>query len=75
MNSPFSGRRVLVVEDEMIVAWLLVDMLDDLGCAIVGPATSGLIHSDDSQIDRSSSGSRHESRNCGERHQSGSPSA
>jgi CheY-like chemotaxis protein len=40
MNSPFSGRRVLVVEDEMIVAWLLVDMLDDLGCAIVGPATS-----------------------------------
>ena len=40
MNSPFSGRRVLLVEDEMIVAWLLVDMLDDLGCAIVGPATS-----------------------------------
>jgi hypothetical protein len=36
---------------------------------------SGLIHSDDSQIDRSSSSSRHESRNCGERHQSGSPSA
>jgi hypothetical protein len=24
----------------MIVAWLLVDMLDDLGCAVVGPATS-----------------------------------
>jgi hypothetical protein len=36
---------------------------------------SGLIHSDDSQIDRSSSSSRHESRNCGERHRSGSPSA
>jgi len=30
MNSPFSGRRVLVVEDEMIVAWLLEDMLADL---------------------------------------------
>jgi CheY-like chemotaxis protein len=40
MNSPFSGRRVLVVEDEMIVAWLLEDMLADLGCAVVGPAAS-----------------------------------
>jgi CheY-like chemotaxis protein len=38
MNSPFSGRRVLVVENEMIVAWLLEDMLADLGCAVVGPA-------------------------------------
>ncbi len=40
MNSPFSGRRVLVVEDEMIVAWLLEDMLADLGCTVVGPAAS-----------------------------------
>jgi len=38
MNSPFSGYRVLVVEDEMIVAWLLEDMLADLGCTVVGPA-------------------------------------
>jgi CheY-like chemotaxis protein len=38
MNSAFSGRRVLVVEDEMIVAWLLEGMLADLGCAVVGPA-------------------------------------
>jgi CheY-like chemotaxis protein len=38
MNSPFSGRRVLVVEDEMLVVWLLEDMLADLGCAVVGPA-------------------------------------
>jgi hypothetical protein len=30
--------------------------------------SSGLIHSDDSQIDRSSSSSRHENRNCRERH-------
>jgi CheY-like chemotaxis protein len=37
-NSPFSGRRVLVVEDEMIVAWLLEDMLAELGCAVIGPA-------------------------------------
>jgi CheY-like chemotaxis protein len=40
MNSPFSGRRVLLVEDEMIVAWLLEDMLADLGCAVVGPAAN-----------------------------------
>jgi CheY-like chemotaxis protein len=40
MNSRLSGRKVLVVEDEMIVVWLLEDMLVDLGCAIVGPANS-----------------------------------
>ena len=40
MNSSFSGRRVLLVEDEMIVAWLLEEMLTDLGCAVVGPAAS-----------------------------------
>ena len=40
MNSPFSGRRVLLVEDEMMVAWLLQDMLADLGCAVVGPAVT-----------------------------------
>jgi CheY-like chemotaxis protein len=40
VNSPFSGRRVLLVEDETIVAWLLEDMLADLGCAVVGPAAS-----------------------------------
>ena len=40
MNSPFSGRRVLTVEDEMIVAWLLEDMLRDLGCSVIGPAGS-----------------------------------
>jgi uncharacterized protein (TIGR01370 family) len=37
--------------------------------------TSGLIHSDDSQIARSSSSSRYESRNCRERHAGGSLSA
>jgi hypothetical protein len=35
--------------------------------------SSGLIHSDDSQIERSSSSSRDESRNCRERHPSGPP--
>jgi CheY-like chemotaxis protein len=40
MNSPFSGRKVLLVEDEMLVAWLVGDMLAELGCAVVGPASS-----------------------------------
>jgi CheY-like chemotaxis protein len=34
----FSGRRILVVEDEMMIAMLVEDMLADLGCAVVGPA-------------------------------------
>ena len=29
--------RVLVVEDEMMVAMLIEDMLDELGCSVVGP--------------------------------------
>jgi CheY-like chemotaxis protein len=37
VNDRFSGRRVLLVEDEPIVAWLLKDMLVDLGCSVVGP--------------------------------------
>jgi CheY-like chemotaxis protein len=36
MNS--SGRRVLLVEDEVMVSWVLEDMLVDLGYEIVGPA-------------------------------------
>jgi CheY-like chemotaxis protein len=33
-----NGRRVLVVEDEMMIAMLVEDMLADLGCSVVGPA-------------------------------------
>lgn len=33
------GLRVLVVEDEALVALQLEDMLADLGCAIIGPAS------------------------------------
>jgi CheY-like chemotaxis protein len=32
------GRRVLVVEDDLMIAMLVEDMLTDLGCAVVGPA-------------------------------------
>jgi two-component sensor histidine kinase/PAS domain-containing protein len=39
MNNGLPGSRILVVEDEMMVAWMLEDMLAGLGCAVVGPAT------------------------------------
>ncbi|HEY2048560.1 MAG TPA: response regulator [Caulobacteraceae bacterium] len=37
-NDGLKGRRVLVVEDEMMIAMLVEDMLADLGCSVVGPA-------------------------------------
>jgi CheY-like chemotaxis protein len=37
-RAAFQGRRVLVVEDEMMISMLVEDMLSDLGCAVVGPA-------------------------------------
>jgi CheY-like chemotaxis protein len=38
-NSALSGLKVLVVEDEMMVSMLIEDMLADLGCTVVGPAS------------------------------------
>lgn len=39
-NAPnLDGLRVLVVEDEMMVSMLIEDMLSDLGCQVVGPAS------------------------------------
>jgi len=32
-----AGRRILVVEDEMMIAMLVEDMLLELGCTVVGP--------------------------------------
>ena len=37
--SELVGLRVLVVEDEMMVSMLIEDMLHDLGCIVVGPAS------------------------------------
>jgi CheY-like chemotaxis protein len=34
----FDGLRVLVVEDEPVVAMCLEDILDELGCVTIGPA-------------------------------------
>jgi CheY-like chemotaxis protein len=36
--SEIAGKRILVVEDEAIVAAMLEDMLIDLGASVVGPA-------------------------------------
>jgi len=33
-----AGRRILVVEDSPVVGPFTVDILDDLGCEVVGPA-------------------------------------
>lgn len=38
--SSFEGKRILVVEDEPLVAMLVEEMLLDLGCEVVGPAYS-----------------------------------
>ena len=38
-TTQLAGLRVLVVEDEMMVSMLIEDMLSDLGCAVVGPAS------------------------------------
>jgi DNA-binding response OmpR family regulator len=36
-RSELAGTRVLLIEDEMLVAMLLEDALAELGCEVVGP--------------------------------------
>jgi CheY-like chemotaxis protein len=38
-DGKLKGLRVLVVEDEMMVSMLIEDMLAELGCEVVGPAS------------------------------------
>ena len=40
MDKLLSGRRVLVVEDEMIILMMIEDMLADLGCEAVTAAAT-----------------------------------
>lgn len=35
------GAKVLIVEDETIVAFFLVDLIEDLGFTVIGPAGHG----------------------------------
>lgn len=37
MTPSLAGKRVLLIEDEMLVAMLLEEGLAELGCAVVGP--------------------------------------
>ena len=36
-ESRLSGLRVLILEDEALLAMLLEDVLDDFGCVVIGP--------------------------------------
>lgn len=38
MDQFLAGRRVLVIEDEMLILMMIEDMLEDLGCASVTAA-------------------------------------
>jgi CheY-like chemotaxis protein len=39
-HEALAGLRILVVEDEMLVAMLIEEMLQSLGCEVVGPAAT-----------------------------------
>jgi CheY-like chemotaxis protein len=39
-RSILNGLRILIVEDEAMIAMLIEDMLSDLGCVPVGPANT-----------------------------------
>ena len=36
-DMPLAGTRVLVAEDELLVAMLIEDILEDNGCHVIGP--------------------------------------
>ena len=38
MTEALAGKRVLVLEDEPLIAMVLVDILQEAGCTVVGPA-------------------------------------
>ncbi|MBC7831604.1 MAG: response regulator [Hyphomicrobium sp.] len=38
MTNVLTGKRVLVLEDEPLIAMVLVDILEEAGCTVIGPA-------------------------------------
>lgn len=38
-SDKLDGRRILVVEDDMMIAVLIEEVLQDLGCIVVGPVS------------------------------------
>lgn len=54
MTDALSGLRVLIIEDESLVAMLLETILEDLGFTILGPVgtvAEGLTFANDAQLD------------------------
>lgn len=54
MGHPPSGTRVLIVEDDTIIAMTAEDMLDEVGCktaAIAGTVAEALARADDTEFD------------------------
>lgn len=52
--SALAGKRILLVEDEFVVAAMAEDMLTDLGATVIGPAStiaSGLYLAEKNAID------------------------
>jgi hypothetical protein len=45
-HQPFTGRRLLIVEDELLIALELQSIVEQLGGTVVGPAGSvgGALH-------------------------------
>ncbi len=39
-DADLAGRRVMIVEDELLVSMLIEDLLADLGCTVIGPFTN-----------------------------------
>jgi CheY-like chemotaxis protein len=39
-DSGFAGRQILIVEDELIIAWQIQATVESLGCAVLGPVSS-----------------------------------
>lgn len=39
MIEDFAGRRILIVEDEVLIALMLQDILEELGCTVVSIAS------------------------------------
>jgi DNA-binding response OmpR family regulator len=37
VDGPFQGKRILVIEDEYLVAQVVIDYLEDAGAEVVGP--------------------------------------
>jgi two-component SAPR family response regulator len=43
LTEPYNGlvdQHILIVEDELLIAWAIKDIVESLGCAVLGPVSS-----------------------------------